>query len=220
MGLNRKLIILDSMNIIRKTFPVGPLQCNCTILGDAETGTGYVFDPGGDADLIMATVEAMGLKIIGIIHTHAHLDHILAAAEIKRQTGAPVWLNRSDKILWDTLGFQCKMFNIPYTPVPDPDHWIEDEENLECGGYCIHTPGHTAGSTSFYFEDSRLLIAGDTLFQGSVGRTDFEGGNVAQLKKSIQQRIYILDERATVITGHGPETTIGQEMRFNAYVRA
>jgi len=208
------------MNIVRESFPVGPLQCNCTILGDTDTGIGYVFDPGGDAERIMAVVESMGLKISGIIHTHAHLDHILAAGEIKRRTGAPVWLHRSDKTLWDTLEFQCKLFNIPYTPVPDPDHWIEDGEDLECGGCCIHTPGHTAGSTSFYFEDSRLLIAGDTLFQGSVGRTDFQGGNAAQLKKSIQQRIYKLDEAATVIPGHGPETTIGQEMRFNAYVRA
>jgi len=208
------------MNIVRKTFPVGPLQCNCTVMGDTESAIGYVFDPGGDADQIMATVESMGLKIIGIIHTHAHLDHILAAGEIQRQTGAPVWLHRSDKILWDSLGFQCKMFGIPYTPVPDPDHWIEDEQELECGGYCLHTPGHTPGSTSFYFEDSRLLIAGDTLFQGSVGRTDFEGGSAGILKKSIQQRIYKLDETATVITGHGPETTIGQEMRHNAFVRA
>ena len=189
-------------------------------MGDTETGIGYVFDPGGDANLIMATVESLGLKIIGIIHTHAHLDHILAAGEIQRQTGAPVWLHRSDKILWDSLGFQCKMFGIPYTPVPDPDHWIEDEQELECGGCCLHTPGHTPGSTSFYFEDSGLLIAGDTLFQGSVGRTDFEGGSANILKKSIQQRIYKLDETATVITGHGPETTIGQEMRYNAFVRA
>ena len=208
------------MNIVRKTFPVGPLQCNCTVMGDTETGIGYVFDPGGDANLIMATVESLGLKIIGIIHTHAHLDHILAAGEIQRQTGAPVWLHRSDKILWDSLGFQCKMFGIPYTPVPDPDHWIEDEQELECGGCCLHTPGHTPGSTSFYFEDAGLLIAGDTLFQGSVGRTDFEGGSANILKKSIQQRIYKLDETATVITGHGPETTIGQEMRYNAFVRA
>jgi glyoxylase-like metal-dependent hydrolase (beta-lactamase superfamily II) len=208
------------MNIIRKTFPVGPLQCNCTILGDSETGIGYVFDPGGDADRIIAAVESMGLKIIGIVHTHAHLDHILAAGEVKRRTGAPIWLHRADKLLWDTLGFQCKMYGIPYVPQPDPDHWIEDEQELQCDGRCIHTPGHTAGSTSFYFESSRLLIAGDTLFKGSVGRTDFEGGNADQLKKSIQKRIYKLDETATVITGHGPETTIGQEMRFNAYVRA
>lgn len=208
------------MNIIRKTFPVGPLQCNCTIIGDSETGIGYVFDPGGDAQRIMATVASMGLKIIGIIHTHAHLDHILAAGEIQGKTGAPIWVHRSDMFLWDTVEMQCRMFGVPYTPVPDPDHWIEDEQDLECGGYCIHTPGHTPGSTSFYFENASLLIAGDTLFQGSIGRTDFEGGDAGQLKKSIQERIYKLDETSIVITGHGPETTIGQEMRFNAFVRA
>ncbi len=206
--------------MVRKSFPVGPLQCNCTVIGDTETGIGYVFDPGGDAARIMATVEALGLRIVGIIHTHAHLDHILAAGEIRKQTGAPVWLHRSDKNLWDALEQQCQMWGVPYSPVGDPDHWIEDEQDLECGGNCIHTPGHTPGSTSFYFEQSSLLIAGDTLFMGSVGRTDFPGGNAAQLKSSIQQRIYCLDEAATVVPGHGPETSIGQEMRFNAFVRA
>jgi hydroxyacylglutathione hydrolase len=208
------------LNIVRESFPVGPLQCNCTIIGDTETGTGYVFDPGGDAARIMSTVEALGLRIVGIIHTHAHLDHILAAGEIRKQTGAPVWLHRSDKNLWDALEQQCQMWGVPYSPIGDPDHWIEDEQDLECGGNCIHTPGHTPGSTSFYFEESSLLIAGDTLFMGSVGRTDFPGGNAAQLKTSIQQRIYCLDEAAIVVPGHGPETSIGQEMRFNSFVRA
>ncbi len=208
------------MNIVRKSFPVGPLQCNCTVIGDTEAGIGYVFDPGGDATRIMATVESLGLRIIGIIHTHAHLDHILAAGEIHKQTGAPIWLHRSDRFLWDTLEQQCGMWGIPYSPVPEPGHWIEHEQDLECGGSCIHTPGHTPGSVSFYFEDSSLLIAGDTLFMGSVGRTDFPGGDAGLLKKSIQQRIYCLDESAAVVPGHGPETSIGQEMRFNAFVRA
>lgn len=206
--------------MVRKSFPVGPLQCNCTVMGDTDAGIGYVFDPGGDAAMIMATVEELGLRIVGIIHTHAHLDHILAAGEIRKQTGAPVWLHRSDKNLWDSLEQQCRMWGVPYSPIGDPDHWIEDEQDLECGGNCIHTPGHTPGSTSFYFEDSSLLIAGDTLFMGSVGRTDFPGGDAGQLKKSIQQRIYCLDESAAVVPGHGPETSIGQEMRFNAFVRA
>lgn len=208
-----------TVNFVRKTFPVGPLQCNCTILGDTETSIGYVVDPGGNPERILSLVESMGLKIVGIIHTHAHLDHILAAGVIHEKTGAPVWLHRSDKFLWDTLEMQCRMFGVPYTPVPDPHYWIEDEQDLECGGCCIHTPGHTPGSTSFYFEDASLLIAGDTLFQGSIGRTDFEGGDPVLIKKSIQQRLYKLDEASTVITGHGPETTIGQEMRFNAFVR-
>jgi len=208
------------MSFVRKSFPVGPLQCNCTVLGDTETGMGYVFDPGGDAARIMATVTQLGLKIVGIVHTHAHLDHILAAGEIKRQTGAPVWLHRGDQMLWASLEHQCRAFGIPYVPQPDPDHWLEDEQDLSCGGTCIHTPGHTQGSSSFYFEEESLLLAGDTLFFGSVGRTDFPGGDPRALKRSIQQRLYTLDERAVVVTGHGPETSIGREMRQNAFVRA
>jgi glyoxylase-like metal-dependent hydrolase (beta-lactamase superfamily II) len=208
------------MNMVRKSFPVGPLQCNCTVIGDTVSGMGYVFDPGGNAEYIMSTVEQMGLKIIGIIHTHAHLDHILAAGIIHERTGAPIWLHKSDKFLWDTVEQQCQMWGVPYSPLPDPHHWIEDEEDLECGGNCIHTPGHTPGSASFHFENSSLLIAGDTLFLGSVGRTDFPGGDSVQLKQSIQQKIYCLDEATLVIPGHGPETNIGHEMRHNAFVRA
>lgn len=199
---------------------MGPLQCNCTVLGNTETGTGYVFDPGGDATRIMAAVTELDLKITGIIHTHAHLDHFLAAGEIRRQTGAPIWLHRSDKFLWDSLEQQCQAFGVPYTAQPDPDHWLEHEQNLDHGGNCIHTPGHTPGSTSFYFENQDLLIAGDTLFLGSVGRTDFPGGDQRLLRQSIQQRLYCLDEAATVVTGHGPETSIGREMRSNAFIRA
>jgi glyoxylase-like metal-dependent hydrolase (beta-lactamase superfamily II) len=208
------------MDFVRKSFPVGPLQCNCTVLGDRDSGIGYVFDPGGDASRILATVESLGLKIVGLVHTHAHLDHILAAGEIHQQTGAPIWLHRSDMFLWNTLEQQCQMWGIPYAPAPPPDHWIEHEQDLECGGCCIHTPGHTPGSTSFYFEDASLLIAGDTLFLGSVGRTDFPGGDPQQIRKSIKERLYRLDESATVVTGHGPETSIGREMRSNAFVRA
>lgn len=208
------------MTFVRKSFPVGPLQCNCTVLGDTETGTGYIFDPGGDAERIMSTVGELGLKIMGIVHTHAHLDHFLAAGDIRRQTGAPIWLHRSDEFLWSSLEQQCRAFGVPYTPQPDPDHWLEDEQDLSCGGLCIHTPGHTPGSSSFYFEDAGLLIAGDTLFLGSVGRTDFPGGDLNALKDSIQKRLYKLDESSIVVTGHGPETSIGQEMRQNAFVRA
>jgi len=209
------------MTIVRETLPVGPLQCNCTILGNTETGKGYVFDPGGDPEQIMAIVNHFELKIEALIHTHAHLDHFLAAGEIRRQTGAKVCLNQDDKFLWDNLEQQCLRFGVPYTPQPDPDHWLEHDEPLHCAeGRCIHTPGHTPGSMSFYFEKEKLLIAGDTLFLGSVGRTDLPGGNTAQLQESIQQRLYTLDEQAMVITGHGPATTIGDEMRFNAFVRA
>jgi len=208
-------------SIVRETLPVGPLQCNCTILGDSRTGRGYVFDPGGDPELIMAIVAKLGLKIEALIHTHAHLDHFLASGEIRRQTGAKVCLQKEDKFLWDSLEQQCERFGVPYTPAPDPDHWLEDEEPLDCGnGRCIHTPGHTPGSMSFYFEEEQLLIAGDTLFLGSVGRTDLPGGNTEQLISSIQEKLYVLNDSAVVITGHGPATTIGDEMRSNAFVRA
>jgi hydroxyacylglutathione hydrolase len=209
------------MNIVHESFPVGPLQCNCTVIGDSESGRGYVFDPGGNPEQIMEAVDRLGLKIEALIHTHAHLDHILAAGELHKQTGARICLQADDKFLWEALESQCAMFGVPYSPIPAPNHWLEHEEPLEhCAGSCIHTPGHTPGSMSFYFEESQLLIAGDTLFQNSVGRTDLPGGDMNQLVNSIQTRLYTLDETTLVIPGHGPATTIGHELRNNAFVTA
>ncbi len=210
-----------AMTMMRETFPVGPLQCNCTILGDSETGQGYVFDPGGDADRIIAAVERLGVHITAIIHTHAHLDHILAAGEIKKQTGAPIYLHLEDGFLWNALENQCRAFRIPYVAQPEPDYWVSDDELLPCGeALCIHTPGHTPGSMCYYFERDRLLIAGDTLFLGSIGRTDLWGGDARAIERSIRQRLYVLDEDASVVPGHGPHTSIGHEMRHNLFVRA
>lgn len=206
---------------IRKTFPVGPLACNCSIIGDPISKKGYIVDPGGDAERIMAEVKALGLDIIAIIHTHAHLDHFLAAGEIKKATGAPLCLHHADKFLWDALEIQCRMFGVPYVPVPGPDHWLKDDEPFNCGhGVAMHTPGHTPGSMSFWFPEYKLLLAGDTLFQGSIGRTDLWGGDYSAIERSIRERLYSLDEDAIVITGHGADTTIGDEMRFNPFVRA
>ncbi|MEE4218095.1 MAG: MBL fold metallo-hydrolase [Xanthomonadales bacterium] len=208
------------MNIIWKTFPVGPLQSNCTVLGDPGTGKGYVFDAGGDAQRILDVAGALGLEITGIVQTHAHLDHILAAGQVHDATGSPVWLHPADRFLWDGAEQQCRMWGLPYSPLPDPACELEHGQELQFGCRCIHTPGHTPGSVSFYFRNEKLLIAGDTLFQGSVGRTDLPGGSSAQLKASIQERLYVLDDSTVVITGHGPETRIGHEKRFNAFVRA
>lgn len=208
------------MTIDYKSFPVGPLQCNCTIIGNSETGKGYLIDPGGDAKLIMQTINDMNLSIEAIYHTHAHFDHFLASAEIKEKTGAPIFLNESDRFLWDSLEMQCSYFNIDFKPTPPPDFNIEDQQGLDhCSGVCLHTPGHTPGSVSFYFESAKLLVAGDTLFQGSVGRTDLPGGDFKMLKDSIQKKIYSLDEATNVITGHGPETTIKREMESNLFVK-
>jgi len=209
------------MNIVHESFPVGPLQCNCTVIGDSVSGRGYVIDPGGDPQRIMDVVKRLGLTIEALIHTHAHLDHILAAGEINKQTGARICLHKDDLFLWDALERQCQLFGVPYTPVPAPTHWLEHEEPLDIlNGSCIHTPGHTPGSICFLFEQEKLLLAGDTLFMGSVGRTDLPGGNMQQLISSIRERLYTLDEATTVIPGHGPATQVGFEMRNNAFVTA
>jgi len=209
------------MTIIHESFPVGPLQCNCTVIGDSDSGRGYVIDPGGDPDRIMETAQRLGIRIEALIHTHAHLDHILAAGAIHEQTGASILLHKEDLFLWDSLERQCAMFGVPYTPVPAPTGWLEHELELAAlNGTCIHTPGHTPGSSCFHFAADELLIAGDTLFLGSVGRTDLPGGDTRALVDSIQQRLYTLAENTTVITGHGPATSIGSEMRHNAFVTA
>ncbi|MDD7805768.1 MAG: MBL fold metallo-hydrolase [Endozoicomonas sp. (ex Botrylloides leachii)] len=210
----------DTTYFIRETFPVGPLQCNCTIIGNRLTGNAIVVDPGGSPAMITAKLNAMELKVIALVHTHAHFDHFLASGEIKKQTGAPIYLHKEDQFLWNNLELQCKMFNVPYHPVPDPDFWLQDDQALPCNqGCCIHTPGHTPGSMSFWFAQEKLLIAGDTLFRGAIGRTDLWGGDFKTIEKSIRQRLYILDEDAVVVTGHGPETTIGKEIRENSVIR-
>lgn len=209
------------MNLVHESFPVGPLKCNCTVIGDADTGRGLVIDPGGDPERILAAAGRLGLRIEALIHTHAHLDHILAAGSLHASTGAPVHLHRDDLFLWNALERQCEMFGVPYTPVPPPDAWLEDEQPLpNLDGRCIHTPGHTPGSMSFHFSAAGLLVAGDTLFRRSVGRTDLPGGDTRQLVESIRMRLYTLDEATRVVTGHGPETTVGYEMRNNAFVTA
>ncbi|MGB2106132.1 MAG: MBL fold metallo-hydrolase [Porticoccaceae bacterium] len=210
----------QSQFIIR-TFPVGPLQCNCSVIGDSLSGRALVIDPGGDADQILALVKELNLTVVAIIHTHAHLDHILAAGEIKKATGAPIFLHESDQFLWDIVEQQCDMFGVPKVSLPDPDHYLKDDQALDCcGGVAIHTPGHTPGSVSFWFEQYKTLIAGDTLFLGSIGRTDLPGGDFEQIVTSIKERIYSLDDEAVVVTGHGPNTTIGSEKVANGFVRA
>lgn len=213
----------SSDQLFIKTFPVGPLQCNCTIIGDKLSGTAIVADPGGDADKILKILADEGLQVSQIIHTHAHFDHFLASGDMHEKTGAPLCLHKADKPLWQNLETQCQMFGVPYQPVPEPQHWLDHEEELKLthiSGQALFTPGHTPGSMSFWFEQAKLLIAGDTLFKGGIGRTDLWGGDYATIEQSIKTRLYTLDETATVITGHGPATRLGNEMRNNPFVRA
>jgi hydroxyacylglutathione hydrolase len=212
-----------SLNLFIKTFPVGHLRCNCTIIGDPVSKQAIVIDPGGDAQRIIEILQEQHLTVTRILHTHAHFDHFLASGEMHKHTGAPLCLHRADQTLWEHLEDQCNLFGVPYQPVPAPHHWLEHEEELpvaQSRGQAIFTPGHTPGSMSFWFEDAKLLIAGDTLFQGGIGRTDLWGGDYPTIERSIRERLYTLDEQATVITGHGPSTTIGHEMRHNPFIRA
>ena len=214
---------MNDADIIVETIPVGPLQCNCTILGDLVSRKAIVVDPGGDAEILLERLVELNLQVERIIHTHAHLDHFLASGKMKEATGAKLALHREDLFLWDMLEDQCRMFGIPFEPAPPPDQWLENEENIdlnELQGKALHTPGHTPGSMCFLFESQKLLIAGDTLFQGSVGRTDLWGGDFKKIEKSIQEKLYTLDEETSVIAGHGESTSIGHEMRANSFVRA
>lgn len=206
-------------SLIVKTFPVGPLQCNCTLIGNPQSGQAILIDPGGDSEMLLQELSEHQLQLVEILHTHAHLDHFLASGKIKEATGAKLSLHQEDSFLWDMLEDQCRMFGIPYEPAPPPDHWLEHEEETLLQGCCLHTPGHTPGSMSFLFEEEKLLIAGDTLFQGSIGRTDLWGGDFNTIETSIREVLYKLDEATTVITGHGASTTIGREIRTNAFVR-
>jgi len=214
---------MNDADIIVETIPVGPLQCNCTILGDLVSRKAIVVDPGGDAEILLERLVELNLQVERIIHTHAHLDHFLASGKMKEATGAKLALHREDLFLWDMLEDQCRMFGIPFEPPPPPDQWLENEEDIDLNdlqGKALHTPGHTPGSMCFLFESQKLLIAGDTLFQGSIGRTDLWGGDFKKIEKSIQEKLYTLDEETSVITGHGESTSIGHEMRANSFVQA
>lgn len=141
-----------AVTLIRETFPVGPLQCNCTLIGDPVSKHAIVVDPGGDEQKILARLQHHSLTLVSIIHTHAHFDHFLASGRLKELTGATLHLHKADQPLWENLEMQCQMFGVPYTPVPSPDQWLSDDEALACGcGVALHTPGHTPGSMSFWF---------------------------------------------------------------------
>lgn len=203
------------------TLPVGPLQCNCSILIDPETREGLVIDPGGDPDRILLALAKEGARAVALLHTHAHFDHIGGTGEVARVTGAPIRLHPADRPLYDTLQDQAAIFGIAVSPAPPPDAPLGDGESVGFGRFhvrAIHTPGHTPGSSCFLLEGERsVLFAGDTLFRRSIGRTDLWGGDTEQILTSIRQRLFALDPATPVVCGHGPGTTIGEERRSNPF---
>jgi glyoxylase-like metal-dependent hydrolase (beta-lactamase superfamily II) len=208
--------------MILESFPVGPLQCNCTILGDEEAGEAIVVDPGDEVARIHRRLTDLGLQLRQILVTHAHIDHIGGALQLKRLTDAPVFLNEKDLPLLAMMAQQAGWIGIEPPETAPPDEYLTDGRIVGLTGYpaqVIHTPGHSQGSVCLHFTPIKLLIAGDTLFAGSIGRTDLPGGDFPQIIHSIQTRLLPLPDETRVITGHGPETTIGDERRGNPFLK-
>lgn len=207
--------------MIRETFPVGPLQCNCTVLGDEATGNAIVVDPGGDLQRIEATLARHGLRVQQIVVTHAHLDHIAAASLLRQRTGAPVLYHQADLQQVALMPQQAAWMGVATPTVLPPDTSAEDGLVLQLGTdpvEILHTPGHTQGSICLHLPTQALLLAGDTLFRGGIGRTDLPGGNTRQILRSIQDRLLHLPEGSIVVPGHGPETSIGIERETNPFL--
>lgn len=208
--------------LLVESFPVGPLKCNCSIVGCKETGEAAVIDPGGDVDEIIELAEKMGLKIKYVLHTHAHFDHVLGSREVKERTGATICLHKGDQWLYDNLLTQVKLFGFAATDPLPVDRYLDDDEDVQVGKHkatVIHTPGHTPGSLCFSMADKEsVLFAGDTLFRQGIGRTDLWGGSFEEIVDSISNRLYKLDDSTRVVTGHGPDTSIWHEKRDNPFV--
>jgi glyoxylase-like metal-dependent hydrolase (beta-lactamase superfamily II) len=219
---------LKMNNLIIETFPVGPFQCNCSIVYDSQTKEALIVDPGDEGDKIIEKVEALGLKVKELLHTHAHLDHIGATDQVTKHFCAPARLHNDDIWLYENLPMQGNMFGLTLDQPDNPDSWISDEEEISFGSFklkILHTPGHTPGSSCFFIEDAGsneipILFSGDTLFQHSIGRTDLWGGDFDLIKKSIKERLYTLHGESRVITGHGPDTHIHIEKSSNPFITA
>jgi glyoxylase-like metal-dependent hydrolase (beta-lactamase superfamily II) len=208
--------------MILETFPVGPLQCNCTILGDQAAGEAIVIDPGDEVSRIHRRLTELGLKLKQILVTHAHIDHVGGALQLKRLTGAPILLNENDLPLLAMMASQAAWLGIDPPETAPPDENLAEGLTVGLDQYpaqVLYTPGHTQGSICLHFAPLKLLIAGDTLFAGSIGRTDLPGGNSGQIIDSIHSRLLTLPDETKVLTGHGPETTIGAERRSNPFLR-
>ncbi len=208
--------------MIRETLRVGPLECNCTIVGDEVSREAMVVDPGSDIPQILARLAHHHLTVKQIVVTHAHIDHIAGAQQLKALTGAPICYNQLDLPLVRMMDVQAGWLGIATPEVPEPDASLADNSSIVIDGIAadvLHTPGHTEGSLCLHLPAHNLLLAGDTLFAGSIGRTDLPGGDTDVLLRSIHNRLLPLPEDTLVVPGHGPETTIGRERDGNPFLR-
>jgi glyoxylase-like metal-dependent hydrolase (beta-lactamase superfamily II) len=200
--------------------PVGPFVMNCTLLLDRDTGEGIVLDPGDEPERVLPVVRRKGTKVVALVATHGHLDHVGRAAEFARALDAPLFCHRGDLFLVERLAEQAALFGLERPETPRVDRFLEDRDVLECGKVrfeVLHVPGHSPGSIALLGEGR--LFSGDVLFSGSVGRTDLWGGDFERLERSIRERFYGAGDDVVVHPGHGSTTTIGTERRTNPFVR-
>ncbi len=208
--------------MIVQMITVGPFQENCYIVGDENTGTGALIDPGDEASRIAIAVEQTNLEISQIIVTHSHIDHVGAIAQLADEYACPVLMHEEAEAMLQTIPQQAVMMGMRFGKVPEVDRNITDYEVVEVGPLRLHalyTPGHAPGHLSFLVENESLVFSGDALFAGSVGRTDLPGGNMELLMRSIEERLLPLPDETRVLSGHGPETTIGRERMTNPFLQ-
>jgi len=206
------------------TFPVGPLACNCSIVVDPETREAVVIDPGGDCEAIMDRLGEASARVVAIVHTHTHIDHVGATAQLQRWSGAAARIHEADRFLYMMLPVQAALLGMPLVEKCDVEGDLADGSVIRIGGAeiaVLHTPGHSPGSLSLLLrdEDRSIAFTGDTLFRRGIGRTDLWGGDETAIFRSLRTRLLPLDEATTVVPGHGAPTTIGEERRLNPFLR-
>jgi hydroxyacylglutathione hydrolase len=208
--------------MIHEILPVGPLQCNCSIIGDEKTREAMVIDPGDDTDDILALIAKHNLQVKQIVVTHAHIDHVGGAMKLRAATGAPILLNQNDYDLLKMLDMQAAWIGVASPGKVEIDQSVTQADTVKAGSLVanvLHTPGHSEGSICLYFPSEKKLIAGDTLFAGSIGRTDLPGGSFEKIIHSLHEKVLALPDETTVVPGHGPLTTIGEERESNPFLK-
>jgi hydroxyacylglutathione hydrolase len=207
--------------MIHEIIPVGPLRCNCSVIGDEGTREALVIDPGDDIEDVLALIRKHNLQLKQIVITHAHIDHVGGAMKLRAATGSPILLNQNDHALLQMLDAQAAWIGVEPPGKVEIDQSLGQADLVKAGSLTaevIHTPGHTEGSICLYFPTERKLIAGDTLFAGSIGRTDLPGGSFEKIIRSLHEKVLALPDETIVVPGHGPLTTIGDERESNPFL--